>query len=113
MTEYKVTLDTDKLDEIAGKLQLSLDEVMLGAAYEIEAQAKQIAPYRTGALKNSIATERVNENKIIARVGPHVEYAAYVEFGTSRMAAQPYLKPAAESVAQKYSDPSRFKRITE
>lgn len=30
------------------------------------------------------------------RVGTNVEYAVYVEFGTSRMEAQPYLRPAAE-----------------
>lgn len=29
-------------------------------------------------------------------VGSDVEYAAYVEFGTSKMAAQPYLRPALE-----------------
>ena len=29
-------------------------------------------------------------------VGTSVEYSVYVEFGTSRMAAQPYLRPAVE-----------------
>jgi hypothetical protein len=29
-------------------------------------------------------------------VGTNTEYAIYVEFGTSKMAAQPYLRPAAE-----------------
>ncbi|MFC5970076.1 hypothetical protein ACFPYI_01910 [Halomarina salina] len=29
-------------------------------------------------------------------VGTNVEYAVHVEFGTSQMAAQPYLRPAAE-----------------
>lgn len=33
-------------------------------------------------------------------VGTNVEYAAYVEFGTSRMKAQPYLLPAARRVAR-------------
>lgn len=30
-------------------------------------------------------------------VGSPVHYAGYVEFGTSRMAAQPYLRPATEA----------------
>jgi hypothetical protein len=30
------------------------------------------------------------------RVGTDVEYSIYVEFGTSKMAAQPYLRPAIE-----------------
>lgn len=29
-------------------------------------------------------------------VGSNVEYSIHVEYGTSRMAAQPYLRPAAE-----------------
>lgn len=31
-------------------------------------------------------------------VGTDVHYAAYVEFGTSKMAAQPFLRPAANEV---------------
>lgn len=31
-------------------------------------------------------------------VGTSVEYAAYVEFGTSKMKAQPYLRPAVREV---------------
>jgi hypothetical protein len=31
-------------------------------------------------------------------VGTNVEYASYVEYGTYRMAAQPYLRPAAREV---------------
>lgn len=31
-------------------------------------------------------------------VGTGVEYAAYVEFGTSKMQAQPYLEPAVRTV---------------
>jgi phage gpG-like protein len=34
-------------------------------------------------------------------VGTNVPYAVYVEFGTSRMAAQPYLRPAAERAMAK------------
>lgn len=32
------------------------------------------------------------------RVAPSVHYGGYVELGTSRMPAQPYLRPAARSV---------------
>lgn len=33
-------------------------------------------------------------------VGTNVEYSVYVEFGTSRMPAQPYLRPAAQEVGR-------------
>lgn len=41
---------------------------------------------------------------VVYVVGTNVEYAAYVEFGTSRMEAQPYLFPAASRVAR---DPAK------
>ena len=45
---------------------------------------------RTGRLRNSIAYE---VDKLTARVGTNVKYAPYLEFGTSRIAARPYLRP--------------------
>lgn len=67
------------------------------AAFEIEARAKQAAPVRTGNLRNSIQTD-VESDGLTAHVGTAVEYAAYVEFGTRRMAPRPFLAPAAEAV---------------
>lgn len=49
---------------------------------------------------------------IVANVGPCVEYAAYVEFGTNRMAARPYLTPAAEWVGEYYNSGERWKELT-
>lgn len=44
-----------------------------------------------------------NGNKISVYIGSNVEYAAYVELGTSRQRhAQPYLKPAVADHAQTY-----------
>lgn len=67
-------------------------------ALVIEADAKRRAPVLTGNLRRSIHHEVVlqTESRAVATVGTDVEYAGYVEFGTSRMAAQPYLRPAAD-----------------
>jgi len=64
------------------------------AALLVERTAKQICPVRTGTLKRSI-TRRIEKRR--AFVGSNVEYAPYVEMGTSRMAAKPYLRPALEA----------------
>ena len=54
---------------------------------------------RTGRLRNSISHARDDTS---AYVGTNVEYAAYVELGTSRMKPRPYLRPAAENYADEY-----------
>lgn len=75
------------------KIELALDK----AAADIEARAKTTVPVDTGALKNSIQagqTGRDLERQVEAGQG----YAAFVEFGTRRMAARPYLTPAFEAV---------------
>lgn len=53
---------------------------------------------RTGRLRASI-TWRLGEDviSIYADVGSAVLYAPYVELGTSRMQARPYLRPALEA----------------
>ncbi len=50
------------------------------------------APHRrTGTLARSIAYE---VSKTTARVGTNVKYGKFLETGTSKMAARPYLRPA-------------------
>ena len=65
-----------------------------------ETYAKKACPVDTGRLRNSI-THQVGDAEVV--VGTNVEYAAYVELGTSRTKAQPFLKPAAADHASKYS----------
>jgi HK97 gp10 family phage protein len=68
-------------------------------AHDIEADAKALAPVDTGALKNSISTDISGDGRFAsmhAEIGPTVDYAHFVEAGTSRMGPQPYMRPAAE-----------------
>jgi len=61
----------------------------------VESAAKQLTPVDTGRLRGSITMELTRDSKgVVAYVGTNVEYAIYVEMGTSRMRAQPYLIPA-------------------
>ncbi|MCD4839732.1 HK97 gp10 family phage protein [Neobacillus sedimentimangrovi] len=62
-------------------------------AYKIEADAKRLVPVDTGHLRRSIATAFKNGG-LTAYIGTNVEYALYVEFGTSKQHAQPFLTPA-------------------
>lgn len=82
----------------------------------IEASAKAYCPVDTGALRDSITSEVDDSGRsIVGRVGPHMHYAPYVEFGTGiagaasagagegpysstwpGMPAQPYMRPALD-----------------
>lgn len=64
-----------------------------------EGYAKKLTPVDTGRLRNSI-THEVDGNDVY--IGSNVEYAPYVELGTSKQKAQPFLKPAATEHSQTY-----------
>jgi phage gpG-like protein len=55
---------------------------------KVETKAKVRVPIDTGRLRSSIATKTRKEN---VTVSTNVEYAPFVELGTSRMSARPYL----------------------
>lgn len=67
---------------------------------DIEAGAKNRVPVDTGNLKGSISTSDLrtigHSGSLSGEVGPTAAYGAFVELGTSRMAPQPYLGPAAD-----------------
>ena len=84
-------------------------EVVTKQCAKIAAQAKQLTPVDTGRLKGSIGYKTEIEEtanpaisgktkRNVGFVGSAVDYAAYQEFGTRKMSAQPYLRPAVEAV---------------
>lgn len=77
-------------DAIDQALAKALEEVGLVA----EGYAKKACPVDTGRLRNSI-THQVRPSEKSVYIGTNVEYAPYVELGTSRMEPQPFLRPAA------------------
>lgn len=83
------------LDALADKIPVALEECGLVA----EGYAKRLSPVDTGNLRNSI-THTVEGDT--AYIGTNVEYAPYVELGTTRTRAQPYLKPAVADHVNEY-----------
>lgn len=64
-------------------------------ALGVQTRASDLCPVDTGRLRASITTQvTVDQVGPVARIGSNVEYAIYVEMGTSRMEAQPFLRPA-------------------
>jgi HK97 gp10 family phage protein len=106
-----VKLDTKVMDELIRMTPENADKALRATAFQVEGIAKGGSPVLTGANRNSIYTKTSkgnhgtpgdmgdilpNVSQGEAVVGPSMEYSAFLEFGTSRMAPRPYLTPAAE-----------------
>jgi HK97 gp10 family phage protein len=65
----------------------------------VVARATQLVPVRTGALRSSIGHEVVMAgDRPVLVITATAPYAAFVELGTSRMPARPFIRPALAEV---------------
>ena len=116
----------NRFPELTVALEKAISQMVRKAAFDIQAMAMATAPVATGFLKSSIyvvthdrSTYASSLNKAFVKghdvaklmdevepppddqtayVAVGAEYGIYVEYGTSKMAAQPYLTPAYEFV---------------
>jgi HK97 gp10 family phage protein len=134
-----IKINSVELDRIVNALEGNKEKAGRMIGFELESETKRRAARDTSAMANSVytATKKYSgyssasgaarssnpkvetsphpqpSGNVLARVGPCVNYAEYVEFGTSRMAAQPFLTPAAEVVSQKINDGTYWKVLIE
>lgn len=107
----------NKIPELKGRARQRASAAVRKAAFDIEAGAKQRAPVDTGYLKGSIQASgpdgksELKPGDLGATVGPGADYGIYVELGTRRMAAHPFLGPAAEAVREPFM--AAMKRIVD
>jgi len=67
------------------------------AALDTQAEARRRAPVDTGYMRASIAERSgIQGTRVWAETSVGAEYAAYVEYGTSTQAPQPFMRPAFE-----------------
>ena len=99
LRELKKNADPEKLYQQMGK-----------ACAVVERAAKQKAPKGVGDLQRSIQFRvEVNGDEIVGVVFTPLEYAPYVEYGTYKMAARPFLRPAYNKNVNKLTQ--ELKRI--
>jgi len=84
---------TENFDGVERAMTKSILLSLKGIGQITEGRAKKLAPVDSGRLRQSI-DNNVNTKKQYVDTGTDVEYAEYVEKGTSRQDAQPYLEPA-------------------
>jgi HK97 gp10 family phage protein len=81
-----------RVNQVIKEINAKAAEARIETAEEIGKEAQANAPVRTGELRDSLKVEHL-EN--VSHVGFTAEHGIYVELGTARMAAQPFLIPAA------------------
>lgn len=118
MSSIKIT-GIDKLQmKLKKNVQMSdVKKVVRKNGSELQKKAQKNAPVGTpqstgipgyvgGTLKRSIGLD-ITDGGMTAEVEPLAEYAAYVEYGTRYMNAQPYLKPAFNEQKEKFKQDMR------
>lgn len=101
MPKIEVTVNVDNSALVKDGLKSAFARALERIGLQAEGYAKDLCPVDTGNLRNSIT--HTSDGKA-AYIGTNVEYAPYVELGTRRMAAQPYLKPAAANHTGTYAN---------
>lgn len=90
------TLKVD-LDRAGANAPKQVLQAVRKTALDVEGTAKRFAPVDLGTLRSSITTvTKANGSYVEATVAPHVDYAVYQEYGTSRMAPRAFMGPAAD-----------------
>jgi HK97 gp10 family phage protein len=88
--------------ETALKSSLPLEQL----AGKIAEEAARLVPIDTGELCSSIRFAKIDNHNAEIYAGYDKPgqgyYAAYVEFGTWKMDAQPYMRPAADAMCKQY-----------
>jgi HK97 gp10 family phage protein len=93
--DITMVVNFNHLPGLSNRTMLAAEQVIAETAQDIQAYAITVVPVDTGRLQASITTTR--DAPLQASIGPRgVEYGIYVEYGTYKMRAQPYMRPAAE-----------------
>lgn len=112
MASNTFTLAVDNSDEVLVLKNQAVLKALTVIALKAEGYAKksltESGAVDTGNLRNSVTGETDGQT---VQVGTNVEYATYVEIGTYKMGARPYIKPSIEDHIQEYQE--ILKRILE
>lgn len=89
-----ISISGQGLDGWAQGMQERIRSALLTGAESVAEYAREICPVDTGELRDSIS---VSQSESGAVVYAEAEHGIYVEFGTYKMAAQPFLVPALKA----------------
>lgn len=97
-----ISIKDDHTEEVIREKNQAIEKALEMIGIEAERYAKEYCPVDTGRLKNSIThTQKGKETEI---VGSNVEYAPYVEAGTSRPKPKRFLYKAVFNHMDTYKE---------
>ena len=102
--EFQVTVVKNGLRGATGKSRSGIAKKLAGEKGWVLADAQQQTPKRTEKLvRSEKATSDANSIRLTAG-GGEVDYALHVHNGTYKMAAQPFLRDAAEAAVPRIAE---------
>lgn len=102
-TGVQIVVKSNRLPQMPALIRAAVVQEVSTATLQVEAKSKALVPVKTGALRRSIHSVFENGG-LTGLVGPSVSYGKFVEFGTRRMGARPYMRPAAAQVLPGFAD---------
>ena len=85
----------NNLSAVKGASDKAIARALETIGGKAEGYARDLCPGRTGNLQNSITHQAVDDRTMA--IGTNVYYAPFVELGTYKQTAKPYLRPAVEN----------------
>jgi HK97 gp10 family phage protein len=95
----------NRIPEVIAEVEANAIKAVADVSADIERNAQARAPVQTGYLRSSIKAQAHGKS---AEIEAGAEYAAYVEYGTYKMAARPFLSPAVEAAKDEFFNARRY-----
>jgi HK97 gp10 family phage protein len=87
------------LVQMTKDIDSDVEQVVKDTGFYAEGRMKKRVPVDTGKLRGSIDTTISEDGKVVT-VGPNTDYDTWVELGTRKAPAQPYVRPGGKEAAQ-------------
>jgi len=84
-----------KFDNANKNINSNIDKYVESGAKKATKRLKLLCPVKTGKLSRSITLKQLNKGKYGISIG--VKYWMFVEFGTKKMAAKPFIRIGIDS----------------
>lgn len=110
LTAIGIEAEKNAKKEITAKGAVDTGRLRNSITYALAGEKPHVEEYRATNIKDgdeetvkaAYIGEAPGEKGSGVYIGSNVEYAPYVEIGTSRMAARPFLRPAATEHSERY-----------